>query len=481
MSAPAPSARPLPAAPPSLPPVLRPGVRGHVAGHGLTLPASPNAGPRSPRLASRPRPPSVFYKLENHVVCYCLYFCSCCSNALQRPGGRALRHGVPGGQHQEPAGLGPAGRQLHLRQGGRREGDEQPPQPRCPRRQALAPPAAVCAQAPSVSPAPACPLPAPLQGKKVVVIGGGDTGTDCIGTSVRHGECGAAARTCQARKGSKLLCRARQLSESGEGPCACSCTLPAGRGSDREAPRVWPPTPPHTPPHLTPSTHMPPPTHRCHRGGQPGAAEPPARHPRPQQPLALLPSVRAHAKSHCPVQRLPCGSCSVPCAVRMCVVAPRGRSPQGHCCGLHAAVPLLLCLPSHPLRCTHAPHAPDSLCCPPPTPTRVRSVFKMDYGHAEAAYTYGKDPRVYEVLTKRFIDDGQGNVKVGRACCGASCIGRMRPGTPGLATPGLKLPRSTEHGGAAHRLPLLSAPPFPTPPTPCPHAGPGDRERRVAV
>jgi NADPH-dependent glutamate synthase beta subunit-like oxidoreductase len=25
------------------------------------------------------------------------------------------------------------------------------------------------------------------QGEKVVVIGGGDTGTDCIGTSVRHG------------------------------------------------------------------------------------------------------------------------------------------------------------------------------------------------------------------------------------------------------------------------------------------------------
>jgi hypothetical protein len=25
------------------------------------------------------------------------------------------------------------------------------------------------------------------KGKKVVVIGGGDTGTDCIGTSVRHG------------------------------------------------------------------------------------------------------------------------------------------------------------------------------------------------------------------------------------------------------------------------------------------------------
>lgn len=25
------------------------------------------------------------------------------------------------------------------------------------------------------------------KGKKVVVIGGGDTGTDCIGTSIRHG------------------------------------------------------------------------------------------------------------------------------------------------------------------------------------------------------------------------------------------------------------------------------------------------------
>ena len=26
-----------------------------------------------------------------------------------------------------------------------------------------------------------------LQDKAVIVIGGGDTGTDCIGTSVRHG------------------------------------------------------------------------------------------------------------------------------------------------------------------------------------------------------------------------------------------------------------------------------------------------------
>ena len=26
-----------------------------------------------------------------------------------------------------------------------------------------------------------------VQGKAVIVVGGGDTGTDCIGTSVRHG------------------------------------------------------------------------------------------------------------------------------------------------------------------------------------------------------------------------------------------------------------------------------------------------------
>ncbi|KAI7845826.1 hypothetical protein COHA_000736 [Chlorella ohadii] len=38
-------------------------------------------------------------------------------------------------------------------------------------------------------------------------------------------------------------------------------------------------------------------------------------------------------------------------------------------------------------------------------------VFKVDYGHAEATHVFGKDPRMYEVLTKRFIGDGQGNLK----------------------------------------------------------------------
>ena len=37
-------------------------------------------------------------------------------------------------------------------------------------------------------------------------------------------------------------------------------------------------------------------------------------------------------------------------------------------------------------------------------------VFKVDYGHAEATEKYGKDPRIYDVLTKRFIGDEDGNL-----------------------------------------------------------------------
>lgn len=35
----------------------------------------------------------------------------------------------------------------------------------------------------------------------------------------------------------------------------------------------------------------------------------------------------------------------------------------------------------------------------------------MDYGHQEAVAKFGKDPRSYEVLTKRFIGDENGAVK----------------------------------------------------------------------
>ena len=38
-------------------------------------------------------------------------------------------------------------------------------------------------------------------------------------------------------------------------------------------------------------------------------------------------------------------------------------------------------------------------------------VFRVDYGHAEAKYKYGQDPRTYNVLTKRFIGDDDGNLK----------------------------------------------------------------------
>lgn len=30
-------------------------------------------------------------------------------------------------------------------------------------------------------------------------------------------------------------------------------------------------------------------------------------------------------------------------------------------------------------------------------------IFRIDYGHAEAAAAYGKDPRKYNVMSKRFV------------------------------------------------------------------------------
>lgn len=38
-------------------------------------------------------------------------------------------------------------------------------------------------------------------------------------------------------------------------------------------------------------------------------------------------------------------------------------------------------------------------------------IFRVDYGHAESAQKFGKDPREYCLLSKGFIDDGNGNVK----------------------------------------------------------------------
>jgi glutamate synthase (NADPH/NADH) small chain len=38
-------------------------------------------------------------------------------------------------------------------------------------------------------------------------------------------------------------------------------------------------------------------------------------------------------------------------------------------------------------------------------------VYKLDYGQEEAAAVFGSDPRSYAVTTKKFVGDGQGNVK----------------------------------------------------------------------
>ncbi|KAK4273901.1 hypothetical protein QN277_017207 [Acacia crassicarpa] len=38
-------------------------------------------------------------------------------------------------------------------------------------------------------------------------------------------------------------------------------------------------------------------------------------------------------------------------------------------------------------------------------------IFRVDYGHQEVATKFGKDPRCYEVLTKRFVGDENGTVK----------------------------------------------------------------------
>ncbi|XP_056015239.1 uncharacterized protein LOC125673905 isoform X2 [Ostrea edulis] len=55
---------------------------------------------------------------------------------------------------------------------------------------------------------------------------------------------------------------------------------------------------------------------------------------------------------------------------------------------------------------------------PPPPPTRASSnpwptwprVFKLDYGHEEVKLKYGKDPRIFNIKSTEFVDDGQGNV-----------------------------------------------------------------------
>ena len=51
-----------------------------------------------------------------------------------------------------------------------------------------------------------------------------------------------------------------------------------------------------------------------------------------------------------------------------------------------------------------AERAPDN-----PWPQWPR-IYRVDYGHEEVKAKHGKDPREYCVLSKRFVDDGKGNV-----------------------------------------------------------------------
>ncbi|KAF2742902.1 glutamate synthase [Sporormia fimetaria CBS 119925] len=56
---------------------------------------------------------------------------------------------------------------------------------------------------------------------------------------------------------------------------------------------------------------------------------------------------------------------------------------------------------------------------PQPPPERARDnpwpqwprIYRVDYGHAEVKTHMGKDPREYCVMSKEFVDDGEGNVK----------------------------------------------------------------------
>ena len=38
------------------------------------------------------------------------------------------------------------------------------------------------------------------------------------------------------------------------------------------------------------------------------------------------------------------------------------------------------------------------------------TIYRIDYGHAESAQKFGKDPREFGILSKEFIDDGDGRV-----------------------------------------------------------------------
>ena len=55
------------------------------------------------------------------------------------------------------------------------------------------------------------------------------------------------------------------------------------------------------------------------------------------------------------------------------------------------------------------PRPPEKRAADNPWPQWPR-IFRVDYGHAEVAAKFGADPRVFAIVSKRFVDDGKGNV-----------------------------------------------------------------------
>ena len=56
------------------------------------------------------------------------------------------------------------------------------------------------------------------------------------------------------------------------------------------------------------------------------------------------------------------------------------------------------------------PKSPDERAPDNPWPQWPK-VYKLDYGQQEAAELYGRDPRTFSIMSKRFIDDGQGGLE----------------------------------------------------------------------
>jgi glutamate synthase (NADPH/NADH) small chain len=64
----------------------------------------------------------------------------------------------------------------------------------------------------------------------------------------------------------------------------------------------------------------------------------------------------------------------------------------------------------HVLQLEILPRPPDERAADNPWPQWPKTL-KVDYGQEEARALWGRDPRDFEILTKRFVDDGEGRVK----------------------------------------------------------------------